>query len=420
MCEETIKYLFLQLKKILLTGKKMNHLSNRINAIEESATIAMSQKARELKAQGQDVISLSLGEPDFKTPKHIQQAAKDAIDEGKYFSYPPVPGYPDLRKAIAEKLENENNIPCKPENIVVSAGAKHSIANVFFCLLNPGDEVIIYSPYWVSYKDIVVLAEGKPVLISGNIENNFKATADQLKAAITDKTKAVIFSSPCNPTGAVFSREEISAMAEVLSSHKNIYVIADEIYEYINFSGEHVSIGSMPGMENNTITVNGFSKGAAMTGWRVGYIAAPLWLAKACSKLQGQFTSGIAGISQRAALAAITGDQQPRLDMAATYQTRRDMVLNLLNEIPGVKTYLPNGAFYIFPDISSYFGKSNGTVTINNSNDLSMYLLEDALVSTVSGDAFGAPESIRISYAASDENLKEALSRIKNSLAKLK
>ncbi len=262
---------------------QMKHLSNRINSIEESATIAMAQKARELKTQGKNVISLSLGEPDFKTPKHIQDAAKEAIDEQIYFSYPPVPGYPDLREAIAKKLNSENNIPAKAENIVLSAGAKHSIANVFFCLLNPGDEVIIFSPYWVSYKDIVVLAEGKPVMIDGTIENNFKATADQLEEAITSKTKAVIFSSPCNPTGAVFSRQEIQAIAKVLEKNKNIYVIADEIYEYINFSEEHFSIASIPGMYENTITVNGFSKGAAMTGWRVGYISAPAWLAKSGS-----------------------------------------------------------------------------------------------------------------------------------------
>lgn len=395
-------------------------LSNRIKSIAESATIAMAQKARELKAAGKNVISLSLGEPDFKTPQHIQDAAKQAIDEGKYFSYPPVPGYPELREAIANKFTTENNIPAKAENIVVSNGAKHSIANVFFCLLNPGDEVVVLSPYWVSYADIVVLAEGKPVIVTGSIENNFKTTAEQLEAAITPKTRAVIYSSPCNPTGAVFSREEMEAMANLLSKRKDIFVIADEIYEYINFSGEHVSMGSFPEMQENTITVNGFSKGAAMTGWRVGYIAAPLWMAKAVSKFQGQFTSGVNGIAQRAVLAALTGDKAPSREMAKAYLKRRDMVLAELNQIEGVKTYVPNGAFYIFPDISYYFGKSDGTTTIKNSDDFSLYLLSKALVSTVSGSAFGAPDCVRISYAASDEDLKEALNRIKLALAELK
>jgi len=396
------------------------YLSNRIQSIAESATIAMAQKARELKAAGKNIISLSLGEPDFKTPQHVQDAAKKAIDEGKYFAYPPVPGYPELREAIANKLKSENNIPSKAENVIVSNGAKHSIANLFFCLLNPGDEVVVLSPYWVSYADIVVLAEGKPVIVTGGIENNFKTTAEQLEAAITPKTRAVIYSSPCNPTGAVFSREEIQAMVNVLSKRKDIFVIADEIYEYINFSGEHVSMGSFPEMQENTITVNGFSKGAAMTGWRVGYLSAPVWLAKAVGKLQGQFTSGVNGIAQRAALAAVSGDKTPTKKMAEAYLRRRDMVLASLKEIEGVKTYVPNGAFYIFPDISYFFGKSDGNTTIQNSDDFSMYLLGEALVSTVSGSAFGAPNCVRISYAASDENLKEALERIKKALAKLK
>ncbi|MGK7394558.1 MAG: pyridoxal phosphate-dependent aminotransferase [Candidatus Cyclobacteriaceae bacterium M3_2C_046] len=398
----------------------MIQLSNRINSIAESATIAMAQKARELKAKGVDVISLSLGEPDFKTPKHIQEAAKEAIDEGAYFSYPPVPGYPDLRKAIADKLNQENNIPAKPENIVVSNGAKHSIANAIFCLLNPGDEVIILTPYWVSYADIVILAEGKPVFVEGGIENNFKATAAQVEQAITSKTKAVLFSSPCNPTGAVFSQEELSAIKDVLAKHQDIYVIADEIYEYINFSGKHVSIGAFPELHERTVTVNGFSKGAAMTGWRVGYISAPLPIAKACSKMQGQFTSGINGIAQRAALAALTGDKEPTRKMAQTYLTRRDMVLEMIKDIPGIKSYVPNGAFYIFPDISAYFGKSDGETTIKSGDDLAMYLLTKAHVSTVGGDSFGAPNCIRISYAASDEHLKEAMKRIKEKLSLLK
>lgn len=397
----------------------MEHLSERIKKLEESATIAMAQKARELKSKGADVISLSLGEPDFKTPQHIQDAAKQAIDEGKYFAYPPVPGYPELRQAIADKLKRDNNLDYTPEQIVVSNGAKQSIANVMLCLLNPGDEVIVYTPYWVSYIEQIKLAEGKPVLINGSIENNFKATADQLEAAITPRTKAVIYSSPCNPTGAVFSREEMEAMAAVLSRHKNIFVIADEIYEYINFSGEHVSMASMPDMYDNTITINGFSKGFAMTGWRLGYIAAPAGIAKACNKIQGQFTSGANSIAQRAAIAALSGDMTSTQDMAKAYLRRRDLVLDLLNGIPGMKTYVPNGAFYIFPDISEYFGKSDGDTTINNASDFCMYVLNNAYVSLVTGEAFGAPECIRLSFAASEEQLKEAIKRIKETLAKL-
>lgn len=397
----------------------MEHLSERIKKLEESATIAMAQKARELKSKGADVISLSLGEPDFKTPQHIQDAAKQAIDEGKYFAYPPVPGYPELRQAIADKLKRDNNLDYTPEQIVVSNGAKQSIANVMLCLLNPGDEVIVYTPYWVSYIEQIKLAEGKPVLINGSIENNFKATADQLEAAITPRTKAVIYSSPCNPTGAVFSREEMEAMAAVLSRHKNIFVIADEIYEYINFSGEHVSMASMPDMYDNTITINGFSKGFAMTGWRLGYIAAPAGIAKACNKIQGQFTSGANSIAQRAAIAALSGDMASTQDMAKAYLRRRDLVLDLLNGIPGMKTYVPNGAFYIFPDISEYFGKSDGDTTINNASDFCMYVLNNAYVSLVTGEAFGAPECIRLSFAASEEQLKEAIKRIKETLAKL-
>ncbi|WPP47958.1 pyridoxal phosphate-dependent aminotransferase [Catalinimonas niigatensis] len=398
----------------------MEQLSDRIKAMEESATIAMAQKARELKTKGIDVISLSLGEPDFKTPEHICQAAKDAIDEGKYFTYSPVPGYLDLRQAIAEKLKKENQLSYTAEQIVVSTGAKQSIANAFMCLLNPGDEVIVYAPYWVSYAEIIKLAEGVPVLINGTIENNFKATADQLKKAITPKTKAVIFSSPCNPTGAVFSREELGAMAEALADRPDIVVIADEIYEHINFSGEHVSIASMPGMMERTVTVNGFSKGFAMTGWRLGYIAAPLEIAKACGKIQGQFTSGTNSIAQRAALAALKGDMKPTEEMGKAYHRRRDLVLEKLKEVPGIKTYVPNGAFYIFPDVSSYFGKSDGEVTIKDSEDFCMYILNTAHVSLVTGDAFGAPECVRLSYAASDEDLVKAIHRIKEALSKLK
>lgn len=396
-------------------------LSDRINNMEESATLAMAKTARELKNQGIDIIGLSLGEPDFKTPKHIQEAAKAAIDEGKYFSYPPVAGYQDLREAIAKKLREQNQITeAKAENIVVSTGAKHSIANVFMCLINEGDEVVIFSPYWVSYSEIIKLAGGVPVLIEGNLENNFKASADQLKAAITDKTKAVIYSSPCNPSGSVFSKQELEAIAEVVKSKEDLIVIADEIYELINFTGQHASIASFPGMFERTITVNGFSKGYAMTGWRVGYICAPLAIAKACEKIQGQFTSGGTGIAQRAALAGLTGDQTPSEEMAAAYLKRRDLVLKLLKDIPGIKTHIPEGAFYFFPDVSAFFGKSAGDFKIETASDFCLYLLNEAHVSLVTGAAFGAPDSVRLSYAASEEELKEALKRMKNALEKLK
>ena len=395
-------------------------LSDRILNMEESATLAMAKKARELKSQGIDIISLSLGEPDFKTPKHIQQAAKDAIDEGKYFSYPPVAGYQDLREAIAKKLREENNISAaKAENIVVSVGAKHSIANTFMCLLNEGDEVVIFSPYWVSYAEIIKLCGGVPVLIEGNLENNFKASAAQLEAAITPKTKAVIYSSPCNPTGSVFSQAELEAIAAVVMKHPNMVVIADEIYELINFTGKNFSIASLPGMFERTVTVNGFSKGYAMTGWRVGYICAPLEIAKAVEKMQGQFTSGNTGIAQRAALAGISGDQTPSQEMAAQYLKRRDLVLGLLKDIPGIKTHLPEGAFYFFPDVTAFFGKSAHGHTVNNADDLCLYLLAVANVSLVTGAAFGAPDCVRISYAASEAELVEAMARIKKALGEL-
>ncbi|AKP51519.1 pyridoxal phosphate-dependent aminotransferase [Cyclobacterium amurskyense] len=395
-------------------------LSDRINNMEESATLAMAKKARELKTQGIDIIGLSLGEPDFKTPKHIQEAAKAAIDEGKYFSYPPVAGYQDLREAIAKKLRDQNNISeAKAENIVVSTGAKHSIANIFMCLINEGDEVIIFSPYWVSYSEVIKLAGGVPVLIEGNLENNFKATASQLEEAITDKTKAVIYSSPCNPSGSVFSKDELEAIANVIKSKENLIVIADEIYELINFTGSHASIASFPGMFDRTITVNGFSKGYAMTGWRVGYICAPLFIAKACEKIQGQFTSGGTGIAQRAALAGLIGDQKPTEEMAAAYLKRRDLVLGLLRDIPGIKTHVPEGAFYFFPDVSAFFGKTAGDQKIETADDFCLYVLKEANVSLVTGAAFGAPNSVRLSYAASEDELKEALKRIKEVLAKL-
>lgn len=395
------------------------NLSNRIATLAESATLAMAAKAREYKQKGIEIISLSLGEPDFKTPKHIQEGAKHAIDEGKYFSYPPVNGYLDLRQAICNKLERDNHLKYSPENIVVSNGAKQSIANVFFSLLNPGDEVIVYTPYWVSYTAMIHLAEGKPVFIKGSLENDFKATADQLKDAITDKTRAIIFSSPCNPTGAVFTREDFEAMASVLKAYPEIFVIADEIYEYINYTDEHVSFASVDGMMDRTITVNGFAKGFAMTGWRVGYIAAPAWIAKGCNKMQGQITSANCSISQRAAYTALTEDLGPTYEMKEAYLKRRAMVYELLSDIPGLKVNMPKGAFYFFPDVSAYFGKSDGNNTIDNASELCLYLLDHARVSLVTGEAFGDPNCLRLSYAASEEDLREALSRIKEVLSKL-
>jgi aspartate aminotransferase len=397
----------------------MTALSNRLNNMAESATLAMASKAREFKSRGIDVISLSLGEPDFATPKHIQEGAKQAIDEGKYFAYPPVPGYQDLREAIAKKFNAENNIPYKAEHIVVSNGAKQSIANVMYSLINPGDEVVVFSPFWVSYSALIELAEGVPVYIEGGIEDNFKATAAQLKAAITPKTKAIIFSSPCNPTGSVFLKEELEAIAKVVLEHDNIIAIADEIYEHINYTGQHQSMAAIDGMFDRTITINGVAKGFAMTGWRVGYIGAPLWIAKGCTKIQGQITSANCSIAQRATLTALQSDLGPTKEMAAAYLRRRDMVYKLLQDIPGLKVNLPEGAFYFFPDVSTYFGKSDGSTVIINASDLCIYLLENAHVSLVTGEAFGAPACVRISYAASDEQLIEAMDRIKTALAKL-
>ncbi|MEQ9306476.1 MAG: pyridoxal phosphate-dependent aminotransferase [Marinoscillum sp.] len=397
----------------------MDLRSERIKNMAESATLAMAAKARELKQQGIDVISLSLGEPDFKTPKHIQDGAKAAIDEGKYFAYPPVNGYLDLREAISAKFKKENNLDYSADQIVVSNGAKQSIANVFLALLDPGDEVIVFSPFWVSYSALVELAEGKCVFVNGGIEHDFKATAAQLKEAITDKTKALIFSSPCNPTGSVFSEKELADIAEVLSDHPNITVISDEIYELINYGEKHVSIGAMPGMIDRTVTVNGFAKGFAMTGWRVGYIGAPLWLAKAANKIQGQITSANCSIAQRAALTALTTGYEPSYEMVKQYEKRRQLVHGLLSEIPGLKVNMPGGAFYFFPNVSSYFGKSVNGKVIANATDLSMYLLEDARVSVVTGEAFGDPECLRLSYAASEEELKTAIANIKESLSKL-
>ncbi|MEP5612111.1 MAG: pyridoxal phosphate-dependent aminotransferase [Cyclobacteriaceae bacterium] len=397
----------------------MEKLSKRITSIPESETLAMTAKARAMKEKGIDVISLSIGEPDFKTPKHIQEGAIQAINDEKYFSYPPVNGYLDLRKAISEKFKKDNNLDYSPDQIVVSNGAKQSIANVFMAILDPGDEVIVFTPYWVSYTAMISLAEGTPVFVKGSFENDFKVTADQLAAAITSKTKAVIFSSPCNPTGSVFEQDELQKIADVLKSHPGITIIADEIYEYINFSGKHVSIGAMEGMLDQTVTVNGFSKGFAMTGWRVGYIGAPTWIAKAANKMQGQYTSGNCSISQRAALTALTNSLEPTFAMTEAYKARRSLVYDLLKEIPGFEVNMPEGAFYFFPNVKSYIGKSTGDTTINSIGDLCIYLLEDAHISLVTGEAFGDPDCLRLSYAASEDDLKRAISQMKESLAKL-
>lgn len=395
-------------------------LAERINALEESSTLAMTKKARELATQGHKVISLSVGEPDFKTPAHICEAAKKAIDDG-FHGYSPVAGYPDLRKAIADKFKRDNNLNWKPENIVVSTGAKHSLANVIQVLVNPGDEVIIFSPYWVSYSEMVKLAEGKSVIVDGTFENDFKVTPEQFEAAITDRTKVVMFASPNNPTGSVYTEAELRAIGEVVARHENVFVLADEIYEYINFTPEgHFSIGSIPEIADRVITVNGVAKGFAMTGWRIGFIGAAKWIADGVEKLQGQVTSGTNSIAQKATVAALTGTMEPTQEMAKAYERRRELVVKLLKEVPGFKVNVPQGAFYAFPDISYYYGKSDGTTAINDSDDFASWLLNTAYVSTVAGSGFGAPDCLRISTAASDEALTEAVQRIKDAVATLK
>lgn len=393
-------------------------LSTRIKNLSESATIAMAQKSRELKEQGIDIISLSLGEPDFNTPDFIKDAAKEGIDQN-YTKYMAVPGYEDLREAISHKFKRDNGLDYSANQIVVSTGAKQSITNVVLSLIDEGDEVLLPAPYWVTYEEIVKLAGGIPVIIQTGIESDFKVTAEQLKNHITTKTKMLIYSSPCNPSGSVYSKEELKSIAEVISQYPNIYVIADEIYEHINFEGKHESLAQFPEIYNQTITVNGVSKAFAMTGWRIGYIGAPLWIAKACTKMQGQFTSGTCSIAQRAAKAAMEADPSVTHDMLEAFRKRRTLVTDKLKTIPGVKTNMPEGAFYVFPDISSFFGKSHNDTTINNASDLSMFLLADANVAVVTGEAFGSPNCIRFSYAASESELNEALQRIEKSLAKL-
>ncbi|MCR9226953.1 MAG: pyridoxal phosphate-dependent aminotransferase [Flavobacteriaceae bacterium] len=390
-----------------------NHLSDRIKNMSTSATLAMAAKARELRNQGKDIIGLSLGEPDFNIPDFIKDAAKQAIDEN-YSSYTPVDGYAELKTAISNKFKRDNDLDYGANQIVVSTGAKQSLFNVAMVVLNPGDQVILPAPYWVSYSDIVKLAEGVPVEVPTQIDTDFKMTPEQLEAAITPKTRMLWFSSPCNPSGSVYSREELEGLAQVLKKHPDIYVVSDEIYEHINFTkGGHTSIAGIDGMYDRTVTVNGVSKAFAMTGWRIGYIGAPQWIAKGCTKLQGQVTSGANAIAQRAVITALDAPVNKIQFMIDKFHERRDLVLNLLGEIEGFNLNVPEGAFYVFPDISAYFGKTLKGVTINNASDFSLYLLEHANVATVTGEAFGNPNCIRISYAASEKELKEAISRIK-------
>ena len=397
----------------------MAQLSNRLNRLAPSATLAMSQKSSEMKAQGIDVINMSVGEPDFNTPDHIKEAAKKAIDEN-YSRYSPVPGYPELRKAIVAKLKNENGLEYGINEILVSNGAKQSVCNTVMALCNDGDEVIIPAPYWVSYPQMAKLAGAEPVIVNAGFEQNFKMTPEQLEAAITPKTRMLILCSPSNPTGSVYSQEELDALAKVILSHEELYVLADEIYEHINYVGKHASIAKAEGMRERTIIVNGVSKAYAMTGWRIGYIAAPEWIVKGCNKLQGQYTSGPCSVSQKAAEAAYTMDQTCVETMRQAFQRRRDLIVKLAKDIPGLEVNVPEGAFYLFPKCSSFYGKVCGDKVINNSNDLAMFLLEEGHVATVGGDAFGDPACFRMSYATSDDNIREAMKRIKETLAKLK
>lgn len=396
----------------------MIQLSERLNAMEESATLAMSRKSRELKAEGKDVISLSLGEPDFFTPQFIKDAALEAMNNN-FTMYTPVPGYDDLREAICVKFERDNGLKYTKDQIVVSTGAKQSIANVVLSLIGNGDEVIIPAPYWVSYLEIVKVAEGVPVVISAGIEHDFKITGKELEAAITPKSKLMIFSTPCNPTGTVYTKEELRDLADVIKKYPNLVVICDEIYEHINFTGKHESLAQFSDVYDQVVTVNGMSKAWAMTGWRMGYIGAPKIIADACTKIQGQFTSGTCSITQKASIAALKADPSVLDEMIAAFDKRRHLVLKALNDMPGVKTNIPVGAFYVFPDVSAFFGKSYGSFKINTAEDLCLYLLSEALVGLVTGDAFGDPNCIRISYAASEETLNSAMSRIKSALEKL-
>lgn len=395
----------------------MNHLlSNRINSLSTSQTLAMAALARELKAQGKDIISLSLGEPDFNTPDFIKDAAKKAIDEN-YSTYSPVDGYADLKEAICRKFKRDNGLDYKPSNIVVSTGAKQSLYNIAQCMLNDGDEVILPAPYWVSYFEIVKMAGGIPVEVPTSVESDFKITPEQLEKAITPRTKMIWYSSPCNPSGSVYTREELTALAKVLENHPNIFIVSDEIYEHINFAGTFCSVASIPGMFDRTITVNGVAKAFAMTGWRIGYIGAPEFIAKACTKMQGQVTSGANSIAQRATIAAVDADPSVLNGMVGAFKSRRDLVIAMIKDIPGMKINVPDGAFYAFPDVSSFFGKTLRGKEIRNADDLSMYLLAEANVACVTGEAFGNPDCIRLSYATSEPQLVKAFTQIKEALA---
>ena len=396
----------------------MAQLSDRLQRLAPSATLAMSQKSSEMKAQGIDVINMSVGEPDFNTPDHIKEAAKKAVDEN-FSRYSPVPGYPDLRKAIVNKLKNENGLDYTVNEVLVSNGAKQSVCNTVMALVNDGEEVIIPAPYWVSYPQMVKLAGGVPVIVEAGFDQNFKMTPEQLEAAITPKTRMIILCSPSNPTGSVYSKAELEALSEVIKKHEDLFVLADEIYEHINYIGHHESIAQFPGMKERSIIVNGVSKAYAMTGWRIGYIAAPEWIVKGCNKLQGQYTSGPCSVSQKAAEFAYISSQECVEQMRQAFERRRDLIVKLAKDIPGLEVNVPEGAFYLFPKCSSFFGKKSGDTVINNSSDFAMYLLETAHVATVGGDAFGDPECFRMSYATSDENIIEAMRRIKEALAKL-
>jgi aspartate aminotransferase len=397
----------------------MAQLSDRLNRLAPSATLAMSQKSNEMKAQGIDVINMSVGEPDYMTPDAIKEAGKKAIDDN-YSKYSPVPGYMDLRKAISKKLKEENQVDYSTNEIIVGTGGKQGVCNTFMALVNPGDEVIIPAPYWVSYPQMAKLAGGTPVSIRATIENDFKITPNQLETAITPKTKLIVICSPSNPTGSIYTQEELNALAEVILKHDDVFVLSDEIYEHINYVGFSASIAKAPGMKERTIICNGVSKAYAMTGWRLGWVAAPEWIVKGINKLQGQYTSGTSDVSQMAALAAYEGSQQCVENMRKSFERRRDLIVSLAKDIPGFEVNIPEGAFYLFPKISSFFGKSDGKYTINNSTDFAMYLLEIGHVATVAGDAFGDPDGFRMSYATSDENIREALKRIKEVTARLK
>lgn len=397
----------------------MAQLSDRLNRLAPSATLAMSQRSNEMMAQGINVINMSVGEPDFMTPDYVKEAGKKAIDDN-FSKYSPVPGYLSLRKAIANKLKRENNLNYSASEVIVGTGGKQGVCNTILALVNPGDEVIIPAPYWVSYPQMVKLAGGEPVIVSAGIEQDFKVTADQLKAAITSKTKLIILCSPSNPTGSVYTKEELEALAKIVLEHNDLFVLSDEIYEHINYIGCHASIAACEGMKERTIICNGVSKAYAMTGWRLGWVAAPEWIIKGLNKLQGQYTSGTSSVSQMAALAAYEGDQGCVEDFRKAFQRRRDLIVSLAKEVPGLEVNVPEGAFYLFPKCSSYFSKTDGKHVINNSTDFALYLLEEGHVATVAGDAFGSPDYFRMSYATSDDNIIEALSRIKEVLLKLK